>query len=171
MLDNLFNGPTLNRDFTIRYAVTEHGMRFMHEQGNANEYACFPPGALYQFAQEVADESARTARQALYEIRTSGHNYGNFAIWAQKMAAWGMEPNKWPKPEPIKRGVGKVFDGGGWYYKTELRSPLATRYFVESGESGPDVRLYINGNFGDDDDRRKYGERLAAFLNGDLDAP
>lgn len=35
---------------------------------------------------------------ALWAIRTAGHNTTDWAIWAQKMAAWGLEPAKWPRP-------------------------------------------------------------------------
>lgn len=40
------------------------------------------------------------ATQALRIIRFSGNNGHPTAVWMQKWAAWGMEPTKWPKPEP-----------------------------------------------------------------------
>jgi hypothetical protein len=36
--------------------------------------------------------------EALRAIRCAGNNTTNWATWAQRWAAWGMEPNKWPKP-------------------------------------------------------------------------
>lgn len=59
-------------------------------------------------AQPVAmpDETVlKIALQALSEIRTQGWNFTDWAIWAQKMAAWGMAPNKWPKPMPYATAV------------------------------------------------------------------
>lgn len=41
---------------------------------------------------------SETEREALRLIREAGNNTTDWATWAQKMAAWGMEPNKWPKP-------------------------------------------------------------------------
>jgi hypothetical protein len=35
---------------------------------------------------------------ALKMIREAGENFTDWATWAQKMAAWGMEPDKWPMP-------------------------------------------------------------------------
>ena len=48
---------------------------------------------------------------ALKRIREAGHNFGAWATWAQKTAAWGMEPYKWPDPgkdappEEVPKGV------------------------------------------------------------------
>lgn len=59
-------------------------------------------------------------------------------------------------------------DAGPWRYMAEPDAPeFVHRYFLESA-SGHDVRLYINGNFGDDDERRLYGEALAAQLNASV---
>jgi hypothetical protein len=58
------------------------------------------------------------------------------------------------------------FDNGPWTYRTDPKAAShAGRYFVESDDFSHDVRLYINGDFGCDDDRRKYGEALARTLN------
>lgn len=37
--------------------------------------------------------------EALKAIRFSGNNFDETAIKMQKWAAWGMEPEKWLKPE------------------------------------------------------------------------
>lgn len=61
------------------------------------------------------------------------------------------------------------FDKGHWHYRTAPKaSTHVGRYFIESDDSTHDVRLYINGDFGNDEDRRCYGEALAAALNGAL---
>ena len=58
------------------------------------------------------------------------------------------------------------FDKGPWTYRTDPKaSTHVGRYFVESDDFAHDVRLYINGDFGSDDDRRAYGEALARTLN------
>jgi hypothetical protein len=56
-------------------------------------------------------------------------------------------------------------DRGPWAYGFD--SPELTsghKHFVES-QDFPDVRLYINGNFGCDTERESYGTALAAALN------
>ena len=56
-------------------------------------------------------------------------------------------------------------DRGPWRYGSD--SPAATSghsHFVESDDF-PDVRLYINGNFGGDQERSAYGTALARALN------
>lgn len=59
------------------------------------------------------------------------------------------------------------FDKGPWRYQTDSKaSTHVGRYFIESDDFAHDVRLYINGDFGNDEDRRRYGEALAAALNG-----
>jgi hypothetical protein len=37
-------------------------------------------------------------QMALRIIREAGQNDDDTASWMQRWAAWGMEPNKWPKP-------------------------------------------------------------------------
>jgi hypothetical protein len=60
----------------------------------------------------------------------------------------------------------EAFDKGPWTYRTDPKaSTHVGRYFVESDDFSHDVRLYINGDFGSDEDRRKYGESLARTLN------
>jgi hypothetical protein len=57
-------------------------------------------------------------------------------------------------------------DAGPWRYGTHPDNPLfALRYYLESDDSTHDVRLYINGDFADDAQRKQYGEALAASLN------
>lgn len=59
-----------------------------------------------------------------------------------------------------------AFDKGPWTYRMDPKaSAHVARYFVESDDFSHDVRLYINGDFGDDADRRAYGEALARTLN------
>lgn len=56
-------------------------------------------------------------------------------------------------------------DRGPWRYGSD--SPATTSghsHFVESDDF-PDVRLYINGNFGNDEERATYGNSLALALN------
>lgn len=56
-------------------------------------------------------------------------------------------------------------DRGPWRYSSD--SPQATsghEHFVESDDF-PDVRLYINGNFGGNEERATYGNALALALN------
>lgn len=38
------------------------------------------------------------AHEALFRIRHAGGNTTEWAVWAQKTAAWGMEPGKWAQP-------------------------------------------------------------------------
>ena len=65
-----------------------------------------------------------------------------------------------------------VFDKGPWAYRTDPKAATHVgRYFVESDDFKHDVRLYINGDFGNDDDRRRYGEALATTLNRARNAP
>lgn len=62
--------------------------------------------------------------------------------------------------------AGELFDKGPWTYRTDPKADTHVgRYFIESDDFSHDVRLYINGDFGSDDDRRAYGEALAATLN------
>lgn len=37
------------------------------------------------------------AHEALNAIRCAGNNASDWAVWAQRTAAWGMAPDKWPK--------------------------------------------------------------------------
>ena len=46
---------------------------------------------------EIAIKWTQTTR-ALKVIREAGHNTTDWATWAQKWAAHGMQPNKWPAP-------------------------------------------------------------------------
>ncbi|MGZ8317529.1 MAG: hypothetical protein ACXWVD_00370 [Telluria sp.] len=60
-------------------------------------------------------------------------------------------------------------DAGPWRYHAAPQAPeFVHRYFLESADFSHDVRLYINGDFADDEQRRLYGETLAAQLNGFL---
>lgn len=52
-------------------------------------------------AAPIMKESLETMKEALANIRFAGNNTTAWAVWAQKMAAWGMEPDKWPKPEAL----------------------------------------------------------------------
>lgn len=75
---------------------------------------------------------------------------------AERAAREGAAPS-----EPVE-----VFDKGPWTYRTDPKAETHLgRYFIESDDFSHDVRLYINGDFGSDDDRRVYGEALAATLN------
>lgn len=60
----------------------------------------------------------------------------------------------------------ELLDNGPWTYRTDPKAttPIG-RYFVESDDFEHDVRLYINGDFACDEDRRAYGEALARTLN------
>ena len=44
------------------------------------------------------------AMTALRMIRECGGNYQQTAQWMQKVAAWGMEPDIFDKPEPLRLG-------------------------------------------------------------------
>jgi hypothetical protein len=60
-----------------------------------------------------------------------------------------------------------ALDAGPWHYHTEPQAAEHVhRYFVESSACSPDVRLYINGNFGDASEIAAYGQALAQALNG-----
>lgn len=37
--------------------------------------------------------------EALWKIRTAGNNEDPTSQWMQKWAAWGLEPEKWDRPE------------------------------------------------------------------------
>lgn len=43
--------------------------------------------------------SQESAREALSNIRSAGNNCNDWATWAQRTAAWGMAPDKWPKQD------------------------------------------------------------------------
>lgn len=59
-----------------------------------------------------------------------------------------------------------AFDAGPWrYHQRPEESEHLYRYFVESGDFGHDVRLYVNGDFADDIERAVYGHALADTLN------
>lgn len=62
--------------------------------GGAREFLI---GIRRDCAEAVFD--AAIAIQALRLIRHASGNTTEWATWAQRMAAWGMEPNKWPKPD------------------------------------------------------------------------
>lgn len=60
-----------------------------------------------------------------------------------------------------------TLDAGPWRYHADpAAAQHVHRYFVESDAGSPDVRLYINGNFGNDAERAEYGQALAQALNG-----
>jgi hypothetical protein len=48
-----------------------------------------------------AESMSLPAMEALQTIRFSGGNEDPTSVWMQKWAAWGMEPNKWPKPPEV----------------------------------------------------------------------
>ena len=86
------------------------------------------------------------------------------AMLAAERAAQQASPqvatNIAPAPES------EHFDKGPWTYRTDPKaSTHVGRYFVESDDFSHDVRLYINGDFADDDACRAYGEALARTLN------
>ena len=43
--------------------------------------------------------------EALKRIREAGNNTTEWATWAQRMAAWGMQPDRWPYPGDDPPGV------------------------------------------------------------------
>lgn len=45
------------------------------------------------------EERLKIALKALEKIRRAGQNFDPPSIWMQKWAAYGMEPEKWPKPD------------------------------------------------------------------------
>lgn len=61
----------------------------------------------------------------------------------------------------------KDTDEGPWRYRHNAKAvdPIH-RYFIESDASLHDVRLYVNGDFADDEQRQEYGCGIAAILNG-----
>jgi hypothetical protein len=72
----------------------------------------------------------------------------------------------------VEAAAGEPFDNGPWTYRTDPKAETHVgRYFIESDDFSHDVRLYINGDFGSDEDRRAYGEALAATLNRAIGTP
>ena len=54
--------------------------------------------AIAEAPLEAMDTHQQSERTALRSIRESGGNTGSTASWMQKWAAWGLEPDKWPRP-------------------------------------------------------------------------
>jgi hypothetical protein len=50
------------------------------------------------------DEKTERLEAALAKIRFAGNNADATAIWMQKVAAYAMEPEKWPDPGPQSSG-------------------------------------------------------------------
>lgn len=61
----------------------------------------------------------------------------------------------------------KDTDKGPWRYHYDAKAidPIH-RYFIESDDSHHDVRLYVNGDFANDEQRQEYGCGITAILNG-----
>jgi hypothetical protein len=95
----------------------------------------------------------------------TGRNLGQ-AMLAAERAAHEAAPLPTADTTPAPAAEDEPFDRGPWSYRTDLKaSTHLGRYFVESDDFSHDVRLYINGDFADDDARRAYGEALARTLN------
>ena len=56
--------------------------------------------------------------------------------------------------------IEKIFDKGPWIYGVSSMG-----HFVESEDFNHDVRLYINGDFESENQKKEYGEWLAWRLN------
>lgn len=54
-----------------------------------------PPGA----PADPVEVTPPSVHKALDTIRYAGNNFDTVAVWMQQWAAWGMEPNVWPKPD------------------------------------------------------------------------
>lgn len=61
---------------------------------------------------------------------------------------------------------GRAADMGPWRFVARSDDQeFLKRWYLESGDFSHDVRLYINGDFADAEQRKEYGEALAAQLN------
>lgn len=80
----------------------EHGQNFI-ESSAVGEYVLYSQAnALLQLKDEKIEALQRqldAAHEALRAIRHAGNNTTDWATWAQRTAAWGMEPHKWPKQD------------------------------------------------------------------------
>ena len=63
-------------------------------------------------------------------------------------------------PDHSERGAVNAVDRGPWRYNCE-----DGKHFVESADFAHDVRLYINGDFANAENREAYGEMIAQQLN------
>lgn len=56
-------------------------------------------GAAYDAMMQTMGYATKS-HEALRRIRQAGNNWFSWCTWAQKTAAWGMEPSKWPEQDP-----------------------------------------------------------------------
>lgn len=61
------------------------------------EYMDPPDGGNVSLGEQVRRMKSGLM-EALRRIRHAGNNFTDWAIWAQKTAAWGMAPSLWPEP-------------------------------------------------------------------------